>query len=430
MDRTGELFEAIKGGDRERVSALLAEEPSLANDRGAGDVAPALMALYAQEPEIADLLVAHGAVVDIWLAAARGDVARIEALLAEDAGLARALSPDGWTPLHLAAYFGQSNAMRTLLARGAEVDARSGNEMRDTPLHAAGPLRQIGAMGLLLEHGAEVNTQQQGGWTALHEAALLGDSVMATLLLSHGAMDLPNDAGTTALALAEEHGQMGVAELLRRHEASAQSTPATPHEEATMTTPATSGEPTQEIIDEFVGNAHGDLAHVQALLTHYPAIVNASASWKETAIEAAAQMAREDIATVLLTAGAPLDICTAAVLGRLDVVAALLEADPAQAHATGAHGIPVLYFPVIGNHRVIAELLLERGAELNAGAGGTTPLHGAAMFGRREMAAWLLASGADANARNYENHTPLRVALDREHGEVAEVLRAHGGMEE
>ena len=186
-----------------------------------------------------------------------------------------------------------------------------------------------------------------------------------------------------------------------------------------------SAEPTQEIVDEFVGNAHGDLARVQAILAQYPGIVNASASWRETAIEAAAQMGRADIADVLLAAGAPLAICTAAVFGKADVVARLLQDDPAQARATGAHGIPALYFPVIGNHQSIAEMLLAHGAEVNAGAGGTTPLHGAALFGRAEMAAWLLAHGADAKSRNYDDKTPLQVALDHEQNEVATVLRAH-----
>lgn len=188
-----------------------------------------------------------------------------------------------------------------------------------------------------------------------------------------------------------------------------------------------SAEPTQEVIDEFVGNAHGNLERVQELLVRYPGMVNASASWRETAIEAAAQVGREDIARVLLAAGAPLDICTAAVFGQGDDVARLLGADPAQARATGAHGIPVLYFPVIGNHEAIAEMLLARGAEVNAGAGGTTPLHGAALFGRAEMARWLLAHGADANSRNHEEKTPLQVALDRGHEDVAAVLRAGGG---
>jgi ankyrin repeat protein len=175
----------------------------------------------------------------------------------------------------------------------------------------------------------------------------------------------------------------------------------------------------QTVIDEFVGVAHGDFQRLQELLAEYPTVLNADATWHETAIEAAAQMGRVDIVEYLLAAGAPLDICTAAMLGRRADVAAALDADPAAAHATGAHGIPVLYYPAI------AEDLLARGAEVNAGAGGNTPLHGAAMFGQPAMAAWLLAHGADPAARDYNGKTPLEVALDSNQAAVADLLRAH-----
>jgi ankyrin repeat protein len=194
-------------------------------------------------------------------------------------------------------------------------------------------------------------------------------------------------------------------------------------------TMTTTQQPTQKTIDEFVGSAHGDFARVRDLLAQYPDLINTNASWVETPIEAAAQMGREDIMTLLLDHGAPLEICTAAALGQADTVAAMLAADPDLAHATGAHDIPVLYFPVIGGHQVIAEQLLAAGANVNAGAGGTTPLHGAALFGRPALAAWLLDHGADPNPPNYENKTPLQVAVARGQHEVAAVLRARGGTE-
>ncbi len=188
-------------------------------------------------------------------------------------------------------------------------------------------------------------------------------------------------------------------------------------------------QPAQSTIDEFVGVAHGDFDRVTALLAEYPALVHARATWDETALGAAAQVGRADIAQYLLAAGAPLDICTAAMLGQSERVAAMLDAEPAQAGATGAHGIPVLYYPVIRGHEDIAALLLARGADVNAGAGGTTALHGAALFGQPEMARWLLARGAHVNARDYEGKTPLRVAVERDQAEVAAILREHGGEE-
>jgi ankyrin repeat protein len=184
---------------------------------------------------------------------------------------------------------------------------------------------------------------------------------------------------------------------------------------------------TQALIDEFVGAAHGDFDRVKELLARHPELAGARAQWGESAIEAAAQTGRVDIAELLLAHGAPLDICTAAMLGRQDEVAAFLRADPGAAHATGAHGIPVLYFPVIRGHRAIAELLLAHGADVKAGAGGNTPLHGAAWFDQPALAEWLIAQGAEVNARDYEGQTPLGRALQSGHGAVADVLRRHGG---
>jgi ankyrin repeat protein len=99
---------------------------------------------------------------------------------------------------------------------------------------------------------------------------------------------------------------------------------------------------TQELIDELVGSAHGNLARVQEILAEHPQLVNASARWGETPIEAAAQMGREDIVAFLLERGAPLDICTAAMLGRVQDLRQALRADPGELEARGAQGIPRL----------------------------------------------------------------------------------------
>ena len=184
-------------------------------------------------------------------------------------------------------------------------------------------------------------------------------------------------------------------------------------------------EVTQALVDEFVGACHGDAARVEELLGTYPSLVSGNAKWGETPIEAAAQMNRRDIADMLLAQGAPLDICTAAVFGMAGKVREHLDADPNAHAATGAHGIPLMYFPVIGGHKDIAQMLLERGADLNAGAGGNTALHGAAMFGRADMAKWLLDNGANPAAANYEGKTALEVAIANKHAEVADILMGH-----
>ena len=45
----------------------------------------------------------------------------------------------------------------------------------------------------------------------------------------------------------------------------------------------------QQLVDELVGNAHGNIERVQQILGAHPELVNAAASWGETPIQAAAQ---------------------------------------------------------------------------------------------------------------------------------------------
>jgi uncharacterized protein len=145
----------------------------------------------------------------------KGDAAQVEQCAAADREAVEFWSGDGWTPLHLAAYFGHQEVAEKLLAHGANTEVRSTNDMRNLPHHAATANRQHALVELLLERGADVNAVQSGGFTSLHEAALLGDERLVQLLLARGAdKGLANDAGQTALALAEEKGHGAVAELL------------------------------------------------------------------------------------------------------------------------------------------------------------------------------------------------------------------------
>ena len=183
----------------------------------------------------------------------------------------------------------------------------------------------------------------------------------------------------------------------------------------------------QDLIDEFVGASHGDLDRVKELLAQHPDLLQGRARWDETPLGAAAHTGAEGVAQFLLAAGAPIEICAAAMLGMTDRVRAMLEADPHQAHATGAHGISVLYHAAIRGRIDVAELLLARGADVNVGTGGNAALHGAAAFGQTAMVEWLLARGGHVDAPDYNRRTALRLALDNGHHEVAEILRRHGG---
>jgi len=181
--------------------------------------------------------------------------------------------------------------------------------------------------------------------------------------------------------------------------------------------------PNQEIVNEFVGAAHANFERVQALLAEYPELLNMRAEWGEGAIEAASQTGNILIAEFLLAHGAPLDICTAAMLGMNEKVREMLDANPDLNQAVGAHGIPLMYFPIIRGHKEIAELLLARGACVNGLEGVSTPLHGAISFGQADLARWLVQHGADLNSLDFENKSPLQRAEEKGLSETVELLR-------
>lgn len=101
-----------------------------------------------------------------------------------------------------------------------------------------------------------------------------------------------------------------------------------------------------DMVQEFVAKSHGDLDRVKALLSQEPALVNATWDWGggdwESGLGAASHVGRKDIALHLLAHGARLDLFAVAMLGKLELVRAVLAAFPEVRHAKGPHGIPLL----------------------------------------------------------------------------------------
>src|SRR5512143_2505466 len=111
---------------------------------------------------------------------------------------------------------------------------------------------------------------------------------------------------------------------------------------------------TEDEIRDFVVAAHGNLPRVREMLAEHPSLVNARYQWaendSETAIQAAAQVGSRPVVEYLLERGAPLEICTAAMLGRRDVVQRMLDEDPKLIDAKGAHGIPLMPHAAVSNN--------------------------------------------------------------------------------
>ncbi len=218
-----EFFEAVKTGDATRVAAMLDADPSLLSARDETGLGAYAVARYNRKDDAARLLLERGIELDIFGAAMAGSEHRLAELLALDHGLINTYSADGWTPLHLAAFFGNLACARTLVEQGAGVNARSRGSMQNMPLHAAASSRSREIVELLAGHGADVNARQHGGWTALHAAALNGDVETARVLIAHGAdIKARADNQQNALDLALTRGHQNVVDLLDQLGASAE----------------------------------------------------------------------------------------------------------------------------------------------------------------------------------------------------------------
>jgi ankyrin repeat protein len=222
VGKSVDVLQAIKAGNAGRLEALLVQDGSLASSRDEGGISAILHARYRSRMDMVELLLARMPRLDIFEAAALGRTPVLTARLEEDPAAMKAFSGDGFTALHLAAFFGQPEAVKVLLDHGADPGAVARNTSAVTPLHSAIAGRNLEVVRLLLMHGADANARQHGGWTALHAAALHGDVAIARLLLARGASpQAASDDGTTALRLATDKGHAAVVELMQARPAPA-----------------------------------------------------------------------------------------------------------------------------------------------------------------------------------------------------------------
>jgi ankyrin repeat protein len=209
------LLSAIRNRDADTVAQLLIDDPSSRAFTGPSNESLVMHACYVGAADLAPLLRGSRA-YDAAEAAALGDLTAIDDALSTDADLISRRTRDGWTPLHLACFFGREEAASLLVDSGAPIDALSTNATRNTPLHAALAGACVPALvKRLIMAGADVTALGEHGITPLHIAASRGDAALCELLIARGAKPHATmEDGTTPAQLATARGFPELAEKL------------------------------------------------------------------------------------------------------------------------------------------------------------------------------------------------------------------------
>lgn len=215
MTAVSPLLHAIQDRNLAAAMAALERDPSQATAEIPGGLSPLMFALYNGAHDIAGLLKGYRPLT-LHEAASFGDALRVAELVIADKTSLKTFSPDGWTALHLAAFFGQRDTLLTLIGLGAALDEVSQNPIQNTPMHAA--IAGAGAerlAPLMIALGADATYVGGSGVSALHLAASRGLEALCKLLLNRGAdRQAKTEDGKTAAELARDRGHLATAAML------------------------------------------------------------------------------------------------------------------------------------------------------------------------------------------------------------------------
>jgi ankyrin repeat protein len=215
MGTENPIWKELENSSADNLRKKLDSEPELARARDTDGVSLLLRAAYQRKDDIVQVYLSFRDELDIFEAAALGKLDRVKRWIDEEPGQLARFSPDGFTPLHLACFFGNLDCARLLVDRGAEVGPVSRNPMTVTPLGSAAASGHRAIVELLLTHGAEVDRAQRGGFTPLHSAAHNGNEALVEILLTHGANpERKAEDGRSAADFARENGHDAIAQRL------------------------------------------------------------------------------------------------------------------------------------------------------------------------------------------------------------------------
>jgi len=211
-----QAFQAVAVGDIAMIRTLLNKHPDILNATNAKGISLLMFAIYNQKKGIADLLVNRGVRLDVFSASAHAALKELVEILRCEPTLVNAFSPDGWTPLHLASFFGNIMLVEYLVMSRADISAVSRNNLKNQPLNAAAVSNQTDIAKLLIKNGTDVNFAQHGGITPLHAAAHNGNEELVQILLAHGAdPNAKDEKGETPIDKAAQRRHVNIVSILR-----------------------------------------------------------------------------------------------------------------------------------------------------------------------------------------------------------------------